>query len=347
MIKEEFCRKILFLGIDYSARGGVAAVESAYKSFIHPFNFISTVCDGSKLRKILILIIAIFKFVFFLLFKECKIVHVHGASNASFWRKRIFINIAKVFGKKIVYHIHGGGFEKFTNNHEKSVRKTLNKCDCIVALSEYWKDYFTQTLDCKSVFVIKNVIPAPQIDRKPHKKFVLLFMGLLVKEKGIYDLVEILGEYKNEYKDNLELIIGGNGNDKILNEAIVSRNVESFVHYVGWVSGQKKNDLFNTADAYILPSYIEGVPISILEAMSYGLPIISTRVGGIPEIVSEGKNGLLFDAGDKKSMKECIDIMLENKDMRTAMGENSSKMCKEHLPDHVSNQLEALYRSLL
>lgn len=346
-MEQNICKSILFIGIDYTSKGGVAAVEKTYKTFFHPFNFISTVCDGGKLKKILVLIIAIIKFLYFLIFKECRIIHVHGASNASFWRKRIFIYIAKVFRKKIVYHIHGGGFEKFTNKHEKAVRKTLKKCDCIVALSEYWNDYFTNTLDCKNVVVIKNVIPAPQIARKPHKNFTLLFMGLLVKEKGIYDLIEILGENKDEYENKIELIIGGNGNEKLLNEAIVSRNVESFVHYAGWVSGQRKDDLLNTADAYILPSYIEGVPISILEAMSYGLPIISTRVGGIPEIVSEGKNGLLFDAGDKKAMKECIDTMLENEDFRIAMGKNSSEMCGEHLPDHVSKQLEELYRSLL
>ena len=97
---------ILTIGIDYrSVHGGVAAVENVYSTFYKPFNHITTVVDGVQVNKLFILCSAFFQFFGWMLFRpQIKIVHVHGASNASFWRKRIFIYIAKLFGKKVIFH---------------------------------------------------------------------------------------------------------------------------------------------------------------------------------------------------------------------------------------------------
>ena len=102
-------------------------MESVYSTFYKPFNHIATVTDGdsSKLAKLFQFGKALAKFLWWMIFhREIKIVHVHGASNASFWRKRILINIAKSFGKKVVFHLHGGMFQSFYAHHPKTVRKT-------------------------------------------------------------------------------------------------------------------------------------------------------------------------------------------------------------------------------
>ena len=108
-------KRILTIGAVYKTpRGGIAAVEKTYSSFYHPFNHIATVTVDNWIKKLLLLVKAYFLFLIKMFNSEIEIVHVHGASNASFWRKSIFILTAKCFKKKILYHIHGGGFMIFT-----------------------------------------------------------------------------------------------------------------------------------------------------------------------------------------------------------------------------------------
>ena len=126
-------------------------------------------------------------------------------------------------------------------------------------------------------------------------------------------------------------------------------SIPFLVVYLPYVSFEKlgnKQILLNIADAYILPSYNAGLPISVLEAMSYSLPIISTRVGGIPEIVKDGINGLLINPGDKKAIYDSIVSLMNNKELRENMGKQSKDIVKEHLPIYVESQLKQLYNSL-
>ena len=185
--------KVLTIGIDYRVvHGGVAAVENVYSTFYEPFNHVTTVVDYGAIRKLTTFFKAYFEFWRWMLFhKEIKIVHVHGASDASFWRKRVFINIAKMFGKKVVFHCHGAEFKRFTSQHRKAVVSTLKKCDKIIALSESWKKWFCQDLGLDKVCVIKNVIPSPKVSNNMKEELgcKFLFLGRLGERKGIYDLL--------------------------------------------------------------------------------------------------------------------------------------------------------------
>ena len=340
---------ILTIGIDYrSVHGGVAAVENVYSTFYKPFNHITTVVDGVQVNKLFILCSAFFQFFGWMLFRpQIKIVHVHGASNASFWLIRIFIYIAKLFGKKVIFHCHGAEFQLFTARHRKAVIRTLNKCDCIIALSKSWKLWFENTIHHKNVVVIKNVIAPPHINKKKNDKFVILFFGRLGKRKGIYDILDVLSEHREEFINKLEFLFGGDGDVEQVQAIIRERNLNDIAKYHGWVSGIKKERLLNQADAYILPSYNEGLPISVLEAMSYSLPIISTTVGGIPEILKNNENGFIMEPGDKIAIYHAISKLMANEAMTKRMGENSLNKVQEHLPDYVARQLQTLYDSLV
>lgn len=339
---------MLTIGIDYRVvRGGVAAVENVYSTFYKPFNHVATVVDSGQIRKQMTFFKAYALFWKWMLFhKEIEIVHVHGASDASFWRKRIFINIAKMFGKKVVFHCHGAEFQRFAKQNFRVVNKTLNKCDCIVALSCSWKRWFEETFHHKNVVVIKNVISLPHTNKIFHNKFVLLFMGRLGTRKGIYDLVDVLVKHKAEFNGKMQFLFGGDGEVEQIQTIIKENGLENIAQYQGWVNGEKKEKLLNLADAYILPSYNEGLPISILEAMSYGLPTISTRVGGIPEIITDGVNGYLIIPGDKDAIYASIKKLLDNPELAKQMGAKSQERVKEHLPAFVEKQLHDLYESL-
>ena len=132
-------KNVLTIGIDYRVvRGGVAASENVYSTFYQPFNHVTTTVTNGQVKKLLVLCKAILQFLYWMLFHpEIKILHVQGASNASFWRKRIFIYIAKWFNKKVVYHMHGGGFGDFSRKHPQAVRRLLEKCDVVIAKTDY------------------------------------------------------------------------------------------------------------------------------------------------------------------------------------------------------------------
>lgn len=143
------------------------------------------------------------------------------------------------------------------------------------------------------------------------------------------------------------MFVGGNGEISKVTQIISKYGLSDIVLFEGWVSGDKKIELLNKVDAYILPSYHEGLPISILEAMSYSLPIISTNVGGIPEILKNGENGFIISPGDKDAMYRAILELMNNEKLRIDMGKASYSKVQEHMPGFVERQLSDLYRSLL
>src|SRR5690606_23550060 len=110
--------------------------------------------------------------------------------------------------------------------------------------------------------------------------------------------------------------------------------------------GKEKIDLLKHCDVFILPSYSEGVPISILEAMSYGLAIISTNVGGIPSVVINNKNGILIEPGNKVMMVEAINSLLESPQNINFYSSNSSLFIKEYYPKAVKNRLIQIYDNI-
>ena len=342
-------KNVLTIGIDFNVvHGGVAAVESVYSSFYEPFNHVATVVDYGCARKLLTFFKAYVQFWKWMLFhKEIEIVHVHGSSDTSFWRKRFFINLAKMFGKKVVFHCHGSELQRFSAQHLNAVQKTLTKCDCIIALSESWKEWFETTIHHKNVVVIKNVIALPRVKKVKHNNFVLLFLGRLGKRKGIYDLLDVLIKHKTTFEGKVKFLFGGDGDVEQVKEIIKQNGLENIAEFQGWVNGEKKEYLLNLADAFILPSYNEGLPISVLEAMSYSLPVISTTVGGIPEILKNGENGFIMEPGDKDAIYHAVVSLMEDKNLCKDMGKKPFEKVQVHLPEYVEKQLETLYDSLL
>jgi glycosyltransferase involved in cell wall biosynthesis len=352
MIKQEISDKVLTICPDFSnPKGGVAQCVATYNRVVFErFKTVCNSCSGSKFKKLSKCVTAIFRLVWTLAFdRNIKIVHIHTASYNSFKRSAVFVRIAKMMGRKVVLHIHGGGFKEYYSQNSAFVKNILDKCDALAVLSHSWKDFFDTIVAPDRVRVVPNIMEdARHIDVETDGKTHFLFFGQIYQAKGIFDLVELLCESKEEYRGKLVLDIGGGMFEvERLKTYIKDNDLGDIIHFHGWVSGDAKVRLLNLADAFILPSYVEGVPISILEAEVYGLPILSTPVGGIPEVVHDGENGYLFAPGDKKAMKAAIDSTLRDADLRAKMGEKSKMMVKDNLPGNIEKELSSLYKFLL
>lgn len=350
MINKETSKPILTIGCKWKRpKGGIAVVLNSYSRIFPEFNIIVNSNGKNAIANLLQLIYSLVAITLKLVFcRSIRIVHIHTASYNSFKRSALFIFIAKFFKRKVVIHIHGGGFKEYYEKNTSFVRRNLLKCDTIVALTGYWKEYFNG-LGFENVAIVPNIVDSLVVqDRKYNDgKIHILYLGLITKAKGIYDLLDVINEYKTEFENKITLHVGGNGETTTIQNIIKEQNLSDIVKFEGWVSGEKKVELLNNTDIFILPSYTEGLPISILEAMSYKLPVISTPVGGIPEVVKDGENGFLITPGDKGALYNAIIKLVADKRLRVDMGEKSYKKVQPHFPENVSKELENIYTVLL
>ncbi len=353
IVPKALAQKVLMIGVSKSTYGGMTAVLVSYEKYFEKNLFIPTWRLGGKMIKAFYASQAILRCLILLLFnKQIKILHIHGAANASFYRKRIFVRIGKFFGKKVIMHQHAADFKEFFENSgdKDTIIKTLNLCDKLIVLSHSWKDYFvTIGVDEINISVLNNIVVPPKERHKQQKdgKLHLLFLGEISNRKGIYDLLNLLKEHKDLFQNKLLFRIGGNEVDGDINTFIFENELFHFVKYEGWISGQNKTNCLQWANVYILPSYNEGLPVAILEAMSFKLPVISTHVGGIPEVVHSYDNGILVEAGNLEQIKEAIIFFIENPEKIRLYGEKSFELVQPFFPEDVLKHLTFIYQDLL
>lgn len=353
LILQELSKRILFLGVSMKTKGGMTAVLVSYDKYIENMQFIPTWKLGNKLIKSGYALQAITRMWLKCIFdRNIKIIHIHGAANASFYRCKIFINLAKKLKKKVILHEHAADFVEFyqNSNDKTNINQTLNKCDCLIVLSESWKEYFSSIgVDKNKIYVLNNIVSPPNFKDVPRKdnKLHLMFMGEISIRKGGFDLLQAISDNKEYFKDKLLLRMGGNEVDGDIQTFIKQHQLEEFVSYEGWISGNKKTECLNWEDVYILPSYNEGLPIAILEAMSYKHPIISTPVGGIPEIIKTQENGFLVHPGNKKEIAEAIKYYIEHPENIKIHGEKAYQTVQDFFPQKVFTDLTHIYQSLL
>lgn len=342
--------KVLYIGPDIKGKGGISSVLASYEKMIPEFHYLSSNSRKGTIMGLFALMKLMLLLPYFCYLKGIKIVHIHGASRKSFVRKSIIIRFAKLMRRKVIFHCHGGEFKSYVAEiGESKVLNVLSKCDAIVVLSQKWVDYFKGDLGLKNVFVINNIVePAQLFDEnlKPTKELKLLFLGAICDNKGIFDLLDVIATNKTEFIGRIKLYIGGNGEVERLQSVISQKQLAEIVEYVGWVTGEDKNRLLKDSDILMLPSYIEGLPITLLEAMAYAKPSITTNVGGIPEIIESGKNGVIITPGDKDALYDAIRLFVDNPKLIAEYGAEGLNRVVDFYPESVKNQLENLYKQL-
>ncbi|GAB4031193.1 glycosyltransferase family 4 protein [Spirosoma jeollabukense] len=350
-------KHVLHIGPNYKDhKGGMGAVVDVYQKNITNFKFLASYEGNySSLTNIPFFIIAFVKYLRLLIIdKDIKVIHMHGASYGSFYRKFLFFAAAKYFfSKKVVYHLHAAEFHVFYKNSDflskKMIASLINNSDSIVVLSTRWSNYVKETFNPKYILVVNNPIEMPgnNFTYSADNQVKLLFMGRIGQRKGLFDLLDVLTENHDRYVNRLSLQIGGDGEVDKLKSYIQSNNLNDSVNYIGWANGDLKHRALSDCDVLILPSYNEGLPIAILEAMSYGKAIIATNVGGIPEVVKEGSNGFLIEPGDKLALKRNIDSILDDRSRLSKMGEKSLGLIRNYDINEVVKSLTTLYERIL
>lgn len=349
MLEKKLSEQILSIGNrSDKPDGGISQVLYNYRLYVFPvFKSITNFKIGSRPYKLFIAILALVKEFLLLTFdKKIKIVHVHTPSDIGFTRSSYYIYLAKIFHKKVIIHIHSGRFNDYYLRNKKYVEQVFSKCDVIVALTKEIKNFY-ETMGCTNVALINNIIEMPTEKNVGYEDNVIhfLFLGSITEQKGIYDLVDVLSKHKQEFEGKLMFHVGGNKEVNKFLHIIEMEKLNSLIKYEGWLFGERKIEMLNKCNVFILPSHTEGLPISILEALSYGKYVVATEVGGIPEIINN-VNGVMFKPMDEDALYKVL-LGLSQKGLSFVDNNAIKKTVLEYMPESVGKQLSDLYNSII
>ena len=206
--------------------------------------------------------------------------------------------------------------------------RIYSNSDAIVALNEEQRQYFCNR-GFKAVFLPNGI----EIERyTPNYSDVgyIFFGGRLLKSKGLQYLIKAYSMLNSEIRDKFELVIGGFGPEKENLERLASEcGIKNRVNFIPWLSNLDFIRKVSGCTVYVLPSFSEGLPVVLLEAMALGKPVVASNIPGIQDVITHGKDGFLFEAGNVSQLKEYLELLLEDEDLRRRIGKNARKTVEE------------------
>lgn len=328
--------------------GGIASVLLSYANSMPSFTHCAsnsrhgTVVGAFALARLLMLM-PVYRL------RGYDIVHVHGAQGKSWVRKKIIMHWARLFGFKTIYHSHGCWFADYAEKvGVEKIRKELARCSAVVTLTPGWSEAFARRIGYEGARNIDNIVELPQKEhpKELHKPLTALFIGRMCAEKGLYDLIEALAMRKDFFENRLKVLVAGSGESERFMAGVREAGLENIVEYIGPVFGQDKEDAFCRADFVLLPSHFEGLPICILEGAVRSMPAIATTVGGVPEFIVDGKNGLLIPPHNARALADALAVYVEHPEQIKEQGAAAALSAVPNLPHSVVESLKKLYEDV-
>jgi glycosyltransferase involved in cell wall biosynthesis len=346
-------KKIVMLGSAPEVRGGVSAMVNVCREhgLFDRWDavYLGSHCDGTARRKLAQALRAWLTFMGLLLRRRVALLHVHLNSDASFWRKSLFVVPARLAGVPYVLQIHCGHFVDFYRDRlkpwgQRFLRGLLRDARRVVALSEGAKKALSSIDPALEIDVVPNPVAMPQwqasLTQSPP---TVLFLGMIRDAKGVFDLLRAWPAVREAVPD-ARLVLAGVGEMERARGIARDNGFEDALVMPGWIGGAEKERLLREAWVFALPSHWEALPMSVLEAMAAGVPVVASRVGGIPDTVVDGETGLLVEPRDINRLAQALVAVLTDEPRRRAMGAAGRARAREHFSaEVVVPRLEAVW----
>jgi len=336
--------RVLMFGSAIAGRGGIAATVAAWREagwFAREgVRYVPSHVDGAHAAKLAVFL----KAMTTLLRARPRIVHVHAASHASFYRKALLLLVARALGRRTVFHLHGGGFQAFAQRHARIVRYTLLHSDAVLALSRSWAAYLQQLAPGARVSVLPNTValPAQHGGGAPGR---VLFVGRLEPAKGVDDLLDAVALLAPRYP-HLHLVLAGAGDLDGCMARAARLGIADRLTLPGWIDATQRAGELNEAAIFCLPSHAEGLPLAVLEAMAAGKAVVASAVGAIPEAL-EHDAGLLVPPRDVAALAAALATLLDDPQGAAAMGARARAVVAARYDSAaIGARLAQLYRAL-
>lgn len=341
--------KILVVATSRKTRGGITSVVKAHEMGAqwekYHCRWIETHVDRSMWEKFWRFFISLIQFIFFL--PSYDLVHIHFSGTPSAYRKYVFFRFAKLLKKKIIIHLHYGN--QIESEWNSLYEKLFIQADVALVLSHVTEKVIKRLLNGKvaNIKVLYNpVISVPSMRNIPQKPYIL-FAGTLNHNKGYRDLIISFAKIANNHSA-WKVVFAGNGEIDEGKQLAKELGVDAQTLFLGWVNGEAKDNIFKKASVFCLPSYAEGFPMAVLDAWAYGLPVITTPAGGLPDVLEEGKNALVFQPSDTKHLADQLERLISDDELRNAISQESLKLSQTIFNiENINKQLAAIYNEVL
>jgi glycosyltransferase involved in cell wall biosynthesis len=272
-------------------------------------------CEGA-FGRVLRLLRSPFQLAWTIVRQNATLVHLNTSLNArSYWRDMTYAAVAKACGAQVLCQVHGGSTRAFLPRSAllaAALRATLRLPDAIVVLSRIELDGCRALVPRQLVVRVPNGVDPvpyanlPRVSAQDDAPLRLVYIGRLSREKGLYELIQALGLTRGQGIQARLTIAGGGPEKAALQGFAASLGLSDRIHFAGALFGEDKVRLFADADAMVLPSYSEGLPYALLEAMAAGVPAIITRVGAVPDVMTEGVHGWFVEPRDPQAIARAI-----------------------------------------
>jgi glycosyltransferase involved in cell wall biosynthesis len=347
--------RVLHLGPSLDVRGGVSAVERLIAANIPAhidFRHVPTTQDGPFSGKLRVYLRSIRATARELRASGPLLVHIHFASRGSTLRKFILALMVLRAGRPLVMHHHGAEFDQFFGRTPRLLRNliadVLRRANYLVTLSRQWRDFFVARCGIapEQIRVLVNPVrvPATLPDRRGRDRVQFLFLGRIGPRKGAFDLVRAFAALPEPARSRARLVIAGDGELQALRE--LAAPLGDSVRVLSWVDERGRDQLLAESDVFVLPSHAEGVSMAVLEAMAWGLPLITTAVGGLPDVVTHGQEGLIVTPGNVPEIRDALLRMIDDEPTRLELGRAARKRAEPLAIDGYRDRLLDLYRTL-
>lgn len=311
--------------------------------------------DGSVLGKVFAFAVAVPRFAYAALIQRPDIVHLHMSAHGSFLRKAILFWIARSANIPVLVHVHGSEFDAFHSRAPRPlralIRVTLNNADVVVALGERWAQRLRTIAPRAVVVTVPNAVRVVGSAHQPAQgePVHVVFLGEIGERKGTFVLLDAWAELMGAAdRPHARLTIAGDREVDRARAMIARLGLHDSVELRPWLSPVEVSQLLAAAQVLALPSRSEGQPMAVLEAMANGLCVVASNVGGIPEMVEDGRSGLLVQPADVSALAAVLRSVVADSDLRARLGEAALRRVRAHFDiDVVWRRFDALYGEVL
>jgi len=283
------------------------------------------------------------------LIRQSDLVHIHLAAQHSMLRKLPIILATKLMRRPYVVHLHAASENSvFRLTPQWLVRLIFLLSYRVIVLSDSWAAVVRKYIPDTRVTVLHNPVAKPRTPRlRPAEETqVVLFAGKLERRKGYLELLEAASEVLMEFP-RVHFCFAGHGEIEQARALAQSLGIERSVSFAGWVGPAEMHDHFRAATIFCLPSFDEGLPMAVLEAMSHSIPVVCTPVGGLPDLISDGTNGLFAEAGNVASIADHILALLRSPDWAMRIGHSASLTIERECSiERIEQELAELYQDV-
>lgn len=302
------------------------------------------------------LTVAVIRVVLGAKFGNLGLLHLHVAERASLVRKGIVAAVARRLGVPVLLHLHAAEiqpfYERLPRLAQLAVGRMFRQADLCVVLGTGWRDWLSETMGVSParIAVLRNGVPqlggrrdAPAPTARA-ARFHILFLGNLTPRKGVADLLTALADPVLAGCD-FEAVFAGGGDSAPYRRQAASLGLAPRVSFTGWVDRARASSLTRAADVLVLPSYHEGLPLVVLEALEAGTPVVCTPVGSIPEVLADQQTALFVPPGGCHEIATALRRLIDDRALAGRLAAAGQALYqREFTMDAFVTSLAALYR---